>query len=108
MLLLLIPQALLLPLLNLHQSLLMLLLQRCQCISMMLLKHPDLSLQALSLCLTVTHLMPASKGTLCQPCQQCDQCYLQQPQLAHTVMRPWLVLVSKLEYTGDMLQRNGS
>lgn len=64
MLLLLIPQALLLPLLNLHQSLLMLLLQRCQCISMMLLKHPDLSLQALSLCLTVTHLMPASNVPL--------------------------------------------
>ncbi len=104
MLLLLIPQALLLLLLNFHQSLVMLLLQHSQCISMMLLQDSDLSLQALSLCLTVTHLMPVSKGALCQPCQQCNQCYLQHPQLASATMRPCLVLGTKLERTPETWQ----
>lgn len=44
----------------LQQSLLMLLLQACHCFGMLLLQGLHLTLQALSLCLTVTDLMPAT------------------------------------------------
>ena len=60
MLLHLAAEALTLPLYVLQQSLLMLLLQSCHCFSMLLLQCFHLSLPALSLCLTVTDLMPAT------------------------------------------------